>query len=294
MNLDDMAYFGLIAKENGITSASKKYHISKSLLSRRLKQLETSLGIPLVERTSRFFALTDFGKQYAQLCYKILEIEQQQSQFVTNYLDEPVGNISVLAPIGFSEQNLSSILPSFILAYPKINVHLTSMSNMQDISFNSYDIVITPYKVLPNTPLYARSLSTSKDILVCSKQYANMHFIQSIEDLEQHPIYVRTSTSISQQPITLRDKSGLVISLSNNIRLYSNNLSVLLASMSLIGGIALLPDLFCKSELEEGKMVHILPNYSGETRTLYALHKHPLNKDRLVNLFISYLEKSLR
>jgi DNA-binding transcriptional LysR family regulator len=61
LDLNDFRYFVRIVECGGVTAASRNLNVPKSTVSHRLQQLETSLGVRLVNRTSRSLSRTDAG-----------------------------------------------------------------------------------------------------------------------------------------------------------------------------------------------------------------------------------------
>ena len=61
LDLNDVFYFVQVVDRGGFTAAGRTLRIPKSTLSHRIQQLETNLGVRLLNRTSRRFAVTDAG-----------------------------------------------------------------------------------------------------------------------------------------------------------------------------------------------------------------------------------------
>lgn len=64
LDLNDFLYFVQVVDRGGFTAASRTLRIPKSTLSHRIQQLETNLGIRLLNRTSRRFGVTDTGGEF--------------------------------------------------------------------------------------------------------------------------------------------------------------------------------------------------------------------------------------
>lgn len=62
LNLNDLSLFVHAVDHKGIAPAARHLHMPKSTLSKRLAELEKSLGVRLVHRTSRSFVLTEVGR----------------------------------------------------------------------------------------------------------------------------------------------------------------------------------------------------------------------------------------
>ncbi|MFM2486826.1 LysR family transcriptional regulator [Celerinatantimonas yamalensis] len=292
MNLDDMAYFALIAKAQGISKAASRYKLSKSLLSRRLKHLEQQLGVTLVERNVRQFHLTEVGEKLAKQCLQLLEQADIAEKLVSSYLNEPQGRLHIIAPMAFIEQILSPLLAGFLQHYPLINVELQALSQHQTMKSIDCDLYLSLYTTLPDTPLYAKAITSLHDVLVCSPSFAQQHHVDCAEDLIQLPLLSRlgSGTSTTWQ---LKHKSGTTHQIEFVPRMTSNSLSSLLESAVQSCGIALLPTLYCVEKLKQRTLVQINSDYTSPSRTLYGFYKIPLERNRLVALFLNYLQTRL-
>src|SRR5258707_7600336 len=71
-NLNDLMYFSQVVEHGGFSAAERVLGISKSRLSRRLTELETSLGVRLLQRSTRKLALTEARQLFYQHCQAML------------------------------------------------------------------------------------------------------------------------------------------------------------------------------------------------------------------------------
>lgn len=60
-DLNDLYYFSAVVEHGGYAAAERALGIPKSRLSRRIAQLENELGVRLLQRSTRRFAVTDIG-----------------------------------------------------------------------------------------------------------------------------------------------------------------------------------------------------------------------------------------
>ena len=70
--LEDMALFARIVERGSLSAAARDLGLSKSLVSRRLGQLEDRLGARLVNRTTRRLGLTDIGREFNERARRVL------------------------------------------------------------------------------------------------------------------------------------------------------------------------------------------------------------------------------
>lgn len=122
LDLNDFRYYVRIIECGGLTAASRNLNAPKSTVSHRLQQLETALGVRLVNRTSRNLSMTDAGDLFYRYAVEMLERADMAESAVRERLIEPSGTIRFTTAVATSLFALGPILPEFIRRYPKVNV----------------------------------------------------------------------------------------------------------------------------------------------------------------------------
>jgi len=99
-DLNDLFYFSIVVEKNGFAAAGRALDIPKSRLSRRIAQLEERLGVRLLQRSTRRFAVTDAGQRFYRHCQAVMaditteaDIQQLVERFYTAlHADSVVGH----------------------------------------------------------------------------------------------------------------------------------------------------------------------------------------------------------
>src|SRR5260221_13080958 len=102
LHLNDFRYFVRIVECGGITAASRNLNLPKSTMSHRLQQLEASLGVRLINRTSRSLSMTDAGDLFYRHALPTLERADLAESPVRERLVEPTGTIRFPPALGTS------------------------------------------------------------------------------------------------------------------------------------------------------------------------------------------------
>ncbi|XLM22050.1 LysR family transcriptional regulator, partial [Chromobacterium piscinae] len=97
-DLNDLMYFAKVVEHGGFMAASRVLGIPKSKLSRRVAELESSLGVRLLQRTTRRLSLTEIGSQYYQRCQAMLAEAEAADETILQSSAEPRGLIRVSCP----------------------------------------------------------------------------------------------------------------------------------------------------------------------------------------------------
>jgi len=71
-DLNDLYVFSQVVEHSGFTGAAKALGVARSSICRRVSALEERLGIRLVQRTTRHFAVTDLGMEFHGYCVRMV------------------------------------------------------------------------------------------------------------------------------------------------------------------------------------------------------------------------------
>ena len=93
-DLNDVRTFVVIGQEATLTAAAKELNLPTSTVSRALTRLEKHLDVLLVQRSPRGLVLTDFGKEYIQICRRALRTLKDGSELLESRRERPSPNNS--------------------------------------------------------------------------------------------------------------------------------------------------------------------------------------------------------
>ena len=165
MNLHALADFNLVAANGGFGRASRASGQSKATLSRRVRDLEESLGIRLIERGSRTLRLTDEGiALHARTGAHLGEITEAL-QDIKAGLGGPSGRLRVSVPLLFAQTSLGALSAAFLSAYPKVLLEVAVDDRFVDLVADEIDVVIRA-NPRPDTELVGRCFLRNRQILV--------------------------------------------------------------------------------------------------------------------------------
>ena len=119
-DLNDLYYFAKVIEYGGFSAASNELMITKSLLSRRVAELEKRLGVHLINRTTRQISVTEVGKIYYQHCKAVLIEAEAAEEAIERLSSEPSGVIKVSCPTNLLHINMDKLFNQFFLALSSI------------------------------------------------------------------------------------------------------------------------------------------------------------------------------
>ena len=122
--LQGMELFVEVAKTHSFSRAAASLGIPKSTLSRQVAELERSVGLRLLSRTTRKVELTDAGRLYFERCQLIVAEAQIAHEELQKLVDTPVGLLRVNMPADFGTDFLAESFMEFSLRYPDVTFYL--------------------------------------------------------------------------------------------------------------------------------------------------------------------------
>jgi DNA-binding transcriptional LysR family regulator len=290
LDLNDFRYFVLIVESGGLSAASRNMNVPKSTVSYRLQQLETALGVRLINRTSRSQSVTDAGAVFYKHAAEMLERAELAESEVRQRLLEPSGIIKFTTAVATSLFALRPILPEFIRRHPKIQIVQHTSDDQVDIVGGSYDLAVRAHTgPMSDSTLVQRILAPAPWYLFASANYVAQRGIAAVpNDLRQHdlmtmlrpghPTAFRLSHATAGQAVVAFEPR------------FSGNDLVMLKQATEDGlGVAALPGYVCREEERSGKLIRVLPEWTAGEASITAVipFRHGLLPS--VRTFVDYL-----
>ena len=167
MDLSLLADFHLVAAHGGLGKASRASGRPKASLSRRLADLEESLGVRLIERGARALELTSAGQELmARTSGPMREIHEAAAA-VREGAAIPRGTLRVAAPVLFSQVALGRLAAAFRARYPEIMIEVVSEDRRSELVEEHFDVAIR-INPRPDTALVGRCFARDKLVLVAA------------------------------------------------------------------------------------------------------------------------------
>jgi len=142
MDLVALADFNLVARYGGFGRAARAAGRPKATLSRRVAELENSLGLRLFERGSRNLKLTQEGRALYERTGAILTELDATAAAIASGGSRPRGNLRISAPLLFSQSAMGKLAAQFALRYPEVRLAVTTEDRTVDMVEEGYDLVI--------------------------------------------------------------------------------------------------------------------------------------------------------
>jgi len=276
-DLNDLAFFAAVAEHRGFAAAGRALGIPKSRLSRRVAQLEDDLGVVLVQRSTRQFAITEIGRQFLAHCQAMLAEARAAEDTIATQRAEPRGIVRLCSPVEIAQNFVAACLPRFLTDYPRVRVQLLVSNRRFDLLNENIDIALRVRRVPDMDPeLVTRPLSPMHSILTAAPAYLDRRGRpQQPQELAAHDTLslveldtAQTWTFIPREPATGTDSVKVDV----EPRLLCGEFNVLLQATLAGQGICLLPESVCGPHIVASELEHVLPDWHTGESVLHMVY----------------------
>jgi DNA-binding transcriptional LysR family regulator len=288
-NVIAMMSFAAVVSTGGFSTAAVALGYSKAAVSRRIARLEASVGMKLLDRTTRTVSLTPAGREMYAWCSRIVDEVNEANRVMTGMTQRPRGELKVNAPVVSSLFDLTKIIPDFLRAYPEVRVFLNLSDSRADLLKGRFDVAFwtgEPY----DENLDAVRLRDYPMALVAAPSYLEAHGRPSTpSDLKEHICILETHLS---QVGEWRLSPDITVTV-NRGPLTSNSVRVA-TQASLNGlGISYLPRFLIEDEISNGKLIVLLPEIVDERIPLYVMFPKGAYMLSKVRAFVDFLVEEI-
>lgn len=285
--LEDMQVFIRVVDAGSISKAAEQLGIAKSAVSRRLVDLESRLGVRLINRTTRISSLTEAGKGFYQRSRKIID-DVAELNIITNESNSALeGTINLAAPLSFGLAHLAPAIDDFIKLHPKLSININFSDQHINLIEEGIDLAVR-IADLKDSSLIARKISTIKTLICASPAYLKKHNTpKTADDLKQHALlYYSLSSSSTWQ---LKDTQDEQYSINVKAKITANN-GEFLKDMAIAGhGIVMIPTFILWQAIAKGELLPILSQYTTPSLNAYAVYPQTRYLSQRTRMLIDFL-----
>lgn len=286
-HLRQIAVFAKTVELGSFRKASKELRISPSVVSHHISQLEQSLGVSLLYRSTRSLSLTREGEKLYASAQIMMEAAEKGIEEMAHDSEQPNGELHITLPAILAQSKFIDYIAGFRRAYPKVRLLLDFSDKQHNTIHEGIDLAIRMGS-LKDSSLKAKKLCEAERILISTEEY------------------IRTRPPLTN-PLDLENWDWLTLeALGNRIDLYSletklkietkknSNLSVTnaLALYELVKagiGVAEVPSFIARSNLEEGSVQQVLPEYRIRNAGIYAVWPAGVDSKTIRPYFVDFL-----
>jgi DNA-binding transcriptional LysR family regulator len=291
LDLNDFFYFVRVVDRGGFTAAGRTLRMPKSTLSHRILKLESNLGVRLLNRTSRRFAVTDAGEEFYRHAAAMLREAEQAETAIRHRLNEPTGAVRCTAAVATMQFAMRDIVADFLVRYPNVRVVAHATDQNVDIVGENYDVAIRAHTdPLPDSTLVQRTLTPAPWFLFAGSAYLDANDApQTPKDLRSHPSLFMMRTGVAHVWRLRRSGAAKEVLIPLTPRLLSDDMLGLKRAAIAGLGIVALPGYVCRDEVRSGSLRRVLPSWLAGDSTITALIPYRQGLLPSVRVFMDHL-----
>ncbi|WP_256661879.1 MULTISPECIES: LysR family transcriptional regulator [Gammaproteobacteria] len=288
LDLQQLSSFLAVVRAGSFVGAAEATNLSKAAISRHVGELEASLGIRLLHRTTRRLSLTEDGQRFHTRAIELVAAFDELETETISRGAEAAGVLRINAPVSFGLLHLAPLWPRFVDANPKVQLDVDLNDRVVDLVEEGYDIAVRITN-LADSQLIGRRLTTTRIVLCASRDYLEAHgHPRTPQDLATHRI-VAYSYWTGRDDWRFTGPAGEEhVRISPHIRTNSGDTCRIAALAH--QGIVLQPDFLIGEDLKQGRLVELMPEYRSLTLGIHAVYpsrKHlPMKTRRILDFLV--------
>jgi DNA-binding transcriptional LysR family regulator len=290
--LDQMRVFAAVVDAGSFVGASDALDMSKAAVSRYMAELESRLGVRLLQRTTRKLSLTSEGEVFNARCRELLSNVEDAEAEITSRSGEATGLLRINVPFSFGLLHLAPLWAAFMAQHPRVTLDVTLADRVVDLVEEGFDLAVRIAR-LPNSSLVSRQLTSTRLVLCASPGYLQAHGEpRHPADLARHAVLAYSLFSMGDQWTFTAPEGEVSVKVSPRLRTNSGDTCRLAALHH--QGIVLQPSFLVGQDLLAGTLVEVMPHWRSIELGVYAVYPSRKFVSPKVRLMIDFLVNAFR
>lgn len=271
-DLNDLYYYVQVVEQGGFAPAGRALGVPKSKLSRRIALLEERLGVRLIQRSTRRFAVTEIGQTYYQHCKAMLVEADAAEEAIALTQAEPCGTVRMTCPVALLDARVADMLSAFMALYPRVQIQLEETNRRVDVLGEGLDLAIRVRPPpLDDSDLVMRVFAQRDQCLVASPRLLEKTGVpRNPADLAGLP-----SMGLGQPQTdhvwALIGPGGAQARIPHAPRFVTQGMFALRTAAVAGVGIVQLPRMMISGHCARGELVELLPGWAPRSEIIHAV-----------------------
>ena len=282
-DLNALIVFAKVAESMSFSEAARRLRMPVSTVSRKIADLEESLGVRLLERSTRRLRLTDIGAEVLREAQRGAEISDAVDSIVSDQLTAVRGLLRLSAPPSIADSFLSPIISAFRASYPDIRIHVLVTDRYVDHIAEGIDLVFRAGE-LKDSSLVAKAVLSYRRRLVASPGYlSDRGAPKRPEELLEHRLLAFSFLATEKSWTFWKGGQSKTIQFLPDLAM--NDYAGLAEALVSGNGIGDLPPIVRPELLQTGRLVEIMQDWKLGVEPLSMVHLGNRHIPRPVRLF---------
>jgi DNA-binding transcriptional LysR family regulator len=287
--LNNIQVFCRIVELGSFAAVAREMHLSAMMISKYMAQLENSLGVALLNRTTRQISLTEAGEIYYYRSKQLIDDFSELDETTAQLGRHVKGTLKVSAPIDFGGLYMVPAIDAYQRKYPDVKILMTLHNSHVDLSKGSFDLSILVTDSL-DLGVVARRIAKTRLCTYASPAYlAEYGKPDHIDQLSSHRCLHYIDTP--HKDYWLFNMGKEEIKIKPNWHFASNNGRALCQAAALGLGITQAPEISAANYVAQGKLIEILQDFRISSLAIYAIYLQRRFLPAKLTTFVDFMVK---
>lgn len=294
IRLDHLETFAQIVRAGGFRAAASERGVSSSVMSQTMEALEQSLGIRLLNRTTRSIAVTEAGERLLKRLRPALDDIRLALIEIDQLREQPSGTLRINAPGPAVDHVLCPLAFAFMKAYPEVRVEIVSDAAIVDIVEQGFDAGVRFGQQLAQDMIAVPLGPPLRYAIVASPDYLRERGRPTTPaDLISHECIRRRYPGGALAPWTFR-KDGETVEIAPEGRLTLSSAQQELQAAIAGQGIAHVFEDYAHAAIENGTLAEVLADWSPKLPSWFLYYPNKRHSSAAMRAFLEFVRRSVR
>jgi DNA-binding transcriptional LysR family regulator len=291
LDLNEVRMFVHVVRARSFAAAARDLGTPPNTLSRRIRQLESTLGTRLMQRSTRKLTLTAAGQAFFERCAASVDGVMRAGKELLDGSSRPGGVVRIAAPADFLDLFDMDWIVDFLDRHPDVRLDFVLSDARADLIAEGIDVAFRGGHSHDPSTVLQRQISSQHFNLVASPAYLERHGEpRSLQELGGRDCL--TSQSSGRVSWWLQGPDGAEeVKVSG--RFHASSARSLTKGCLAGLGIALLPTMVIAADLRAGRLVRVLPAYRREGADFNVLLPSRQQIPSAVSAFVDFATERL-
>lgn len=280
--LRQLAIFAKTIDHGSFRGAARELRLSPSVVSHHISQLEDSLGVALIYRSTRKLTLTREGHRLLAAAQKMLEAVEGELADLSVSATTPSGELRMTVPSVLSQSHFTEQIAAFSKAHPRIKLSLDFSDIRRDLIDDGFDIAIRMGPKAKTTATSRKLFSVERKLVASTDYLASRLAPDHPDDIANWDWLALTP--VQNVPVSFTKAGGTQATIKPEPRVFANDAQALYRLARAGAGLAIVPDFLASEDVEAGSMKFVLPDWKLRAIDVFAAWPANAPKHGLIHL----------
>ena len=287
-----MSIFIAVVEEGGFARAARRMQISPPVVTRAVTELEETMGVRLLTRTTRVVRVTDVGARYAADCRRILADVIDSEQAAAGTHAQPRGRIVITSSVLFGATYVTPVVTAYLRLYPDTEVECRFVDRVVNMMDEGVDVAIRLGQ-LPDSSYQALQVGTVRQVVCASPAYlAARGAPLTPHDLASHDIVQASAVTALADWQFDGERGPITVRL--HPRIISNSNDAAITAVVRGFGLTRLISYMIAPHLAAGRLKTVLAQYESAPVPVNVVHHEGRRSTPKVRAFLDLAVSLLR